>query len=98
MSDSELKDAPIIIRFNSESETPEISTNNSTPYLSVNVGQTLVSTPHDWALGHEDSNSADSSPNASILAGNVPLEETGLNTGGYFQVTPTPFTPGSKSV
>jgi len=62
------------------------------------VGKTIVSTPHDWALGDEDSNAQDSAPNTGIPAGNVPLEVTEPNTGGYFQVTPTHTPPRSKTL
>jgi len=75
-----------------------MSSVNTAPYLGVNVGQTPINTPHNWALGNEDSDAADSAPNTGTLAGNVLLEETGPYTGGYLLGTPTHTPLRSKSV
>jgi len=69
----------------------------STPHLGVNVDQTSVNTPHNWAQGDEDSNAADSAPNTGNLAVNVLLEETGPITRDYFLSTQIPTPPQSKS-
>jgi len=97
MSDIELKDVPIINWFDSESYLPEISSINSTPHLGLNVGQTSVNTLHNWALGVDDSNAADSAPIWGTLAGNALLKETGPNTRGCLLGTPIPTPPQSKS-
>jgi len=65
MSDSELEEVSVLNWFDSESDLPE---------MWVNVGQTPVNTPHDWALGDEDSDATDSAPNTGTLAGNALLE------------------------
>jgi len=56
-----------------------MSSINTTPHQGVNVGQTPVKTPHNWSLGDEDNDAADSAPNTGTLAGNELLEETGPN-------------------
>jgi len=80
MSDSELEDVPVVNWFDSQSDFPEMSSVNTTPHLSVNVGQTPVNMPHTCAVGDEDSDAADSVPNTGTLAGNALLEGTGPHT------------------
>jgi len=69
-----------------------MSSINTTPHQGVNVGQTPVKTPHNWSLGDEDNDAADSAPNTGTLAGNSLLKETGPDQyKGLFTRYPNPY-------
>jgi len=88
MSDTDLKEVPLTNWFDSESDYPEMSSLNTTPYQGLNVSPPPVDTHHDWALVNENSSAMDSAPNKGNSAGIVPLEEMGPHTRGDLLDTP----------
>jgi len=97
MSDDDLEGAPLNVWFDSEVDSPDISSVNTTPYMGVNVSSPFATTPQNLAQENEVSSAMDLAPNKGHPAGNVPLKEEGPNKGDDLLNSPI-YTPPPKPV
>jgi len=97
MSDSDLEEPLNTGWFDSESESPGISSVDSTLALGVIVSSPSADQIQVRALDFGDSSATSPAPNRSIPVAHLPLEETGSGYGQNFLDAPEHTPPQSKS-